>query len=378
MIKVVTVIGARPQFIKAAIVSQAFVESGKVTEILIHTGQHYDTVLTGVLVDGLHLPEPKYNLHVGSGSHGVQTARMLEGIEEVLLDESPDGVLVYGDANSTVAGALAAAKLHIPLAHVEAGVRSYNRLMAEEANRVVADHLSDLLFCPTLQACRNLEQEGIVLNVHRVGDVMYDAFLRVKDLAAHRPDVLHRLHKSPRAYALATIHRAENTDVHSRLLSIVAALEEINRTLPVVFPVHPRTKKVLDKVLGDKGSRLAVVFVEPVGYVEMMALESQAAVIVTDSGGVQKEAFWNSVPCVTARCETEWPETIEAGCNILAGSRTQKIVECVHEMIGRPCPAPTDAFGDGHAAEQIVKHIVRAWRQPVLQPDDGDSCHLPA
>jgi len=363
MINVLTVVGARPQFIKAAAVFQALVECGEVTEILLLTGQHYDRLLSEVLFEDLHLAEPKYNLQVGSGSHGVQTARMLQGIEEVLVAEKPDGVLVYGDTNSTLAGALAAAKLHIPVAHVEAGLRSYNRLMAEETNRIVADHISDLLFCPTERACWNLKQEGITSNVHWVGDVMYDTLLRVRDFALSRSDVMDRLHLSPGAYALATVHRAENTDGDGRLLAIVAALELINRTLPVVFPVHPRTKKMLSQALNGNHSHLALTLAEPVGYLEMVALESQAAVIITDSGGVQKEALWNGVPCVTVRSETEWPETVSAGANILAGSNTQKIVESVFEMTGRPRPAPTDTFGDGRAAHHIAKHLVTAWKK---------------
>jgi len=363
MIKVLTVIGARPQFIKAAMVSQALAECGEVTEIILDTGQHYDPVLTGVLLDDIHLPEPKYNLRVGSGSHGVQTARMLEGVEGVLFAERPDGVLIYGDTNSTLAGALAAAKLHIPVAHVEAGVRSYNRLMPEEINRIVADRISDLLFCPTERALRNLQQEGITANAYWVGDVMYDALLRVKDRALSRSEVLQRLHVLPREYALATVHRAENTDVESRLRGIVTALETINHTLPVVFPIHPRTRKTLAEALSGKGSHPKLALVEPVGYLEMVTLESQAAVIITDSGGVQKEAFWSGVPCVTVRCETEWPETVRAGVNILAGFETQQIVESVLEVIDRPRPAPTDAFGDGRASQQVAKHLVNAWKE---------------
>ncbi len=363
MIKVLTVIGARPQFIKAAMVSQALAECGEVTEIILHTGQHYDPVLTGVLSDDIHLPEPKYNLRVGSGSHGVQTARMLEGIEEALFTERPDGVLIYGDTNSTLAGALAAAKLHIPVAHVEAGVRSYNRHMPEETNRIIADRISDLLFCPTERASRNLQQEGITANAYWVGDVMYDALLQVKDRALSRSEVLQRHHVLPREYALATIHRAENTDVESRLCGIVTALATINHKLPVVFPVHPRTRKMLAKTLGGNGSHPALALVEPVGYLEMVTLESQAAVIITDSGGVQKEAFWSGVPCVTIRCETEWPETVSAGVNVLAGFETQKIVESVLDVIDGPRPVPTDAFGDGRASQKVAKLIVNAWKE---------------
>jgi UDP-N-acetylglucosamine 2-epimerase len=362
MIKVLTVVGARPQFIKAAVVSQAMAECGQVKEILLHTGQHYDLQLSGALLKELRLPEPKYNLHVGSRSHGAQTARMLEGIEQVLLTECPHGVLVFGDANSALAGALAAAKLHLPVAHIEAGVRSRNRLMPEEINRIITDHISDWLFCPTEQARRNLAQEGITSNVHWVGDVMYDAFLAARTPALSRSEVLCRLHLSPHAYALATVHRAENTDVDSRLGGIVEALEIINRTLPVVFPVHPRTRKMLGEALCNDSS-LKLSLIDPLGYIEMVALESQAAVIITDSGGVQKEAFWNGVPCVTLRCETEWPETVSAGANILAGTQTEKIVESVLRAIGSPRRAPMDVFGNGRAAYQIAEHLVNAWKE---------------
>ena len=377
MIRIITIIGARPQFIKAAMVSRALVECGAVTETLLHTGQHYDPPLSGALFEELHLPEPKYNLHVGSGSHAVQTARMLERIEEVLLQENPDGVLVYGDANSTLAGALAAVKLHIPIAHVESGLRSYNRLMAEENNRVITDHISDLLFCPTERACRNLQREGITSSAHWVGDVMYDAFLRVKDIALLRPDVLPRLQVSPGAYALATIHRAENTDDDNRLRGIMAALERINHSLPVVFPVHPRTRKMISNVYSGGGSHLSFNLAQPVGYSEMVALECQAAVIITDSGGVQKEAFWNGVPCVTVRAETEWPETVAAGGNILAGSDPQRIVDSVLEVIGRPRPVPTGAFGDGSASHQIAKLLLDAWKDRVSTFVYGECCPQP-
>jgi len=366
MIKVLTVIGARPQFIKAAMVSQALAETGEATEVILDTGQHYDRALTGVLLDDIRLPEPKYNLRVGSASHGVQTARMLEGVEGVLLAERPDGVVIHGDTNSTLAGALAAAKLHVPLAHVEAGLRSHNHLMPEEINRIVADRVSNLLFCPTRRAVENLEQEGTTATAYWVGDVMYDALLRVKDRALSRAEVLRRFHVLPRQYALATIHRAENTDAQSRLRGIVTALETINRTLPVIFPIHPRTNKMLASRLNGNGSQPKMTLIEPVGYLEMVALESQAAVVITDSGGVQKEAFWCGIPCVTVRCETEWPETISAGLNILAGFEPHKIVESVLEVIGRPRPAPTDAFGDGRASQQIAKHLVGAWKERAI------------
>jgi len=351
--KIVTIVGARPQFIKAAPVSRLLRRVAG--EVMVHTGQHYDRQMSAIFFDELQIPQPEYNLGVGSGSHGWQTGQMLIRIEEVLQAEQPDWVLVYGDTNSTLAGALAAVKLHIPLAHVEAGLRSYNRQMPEEYNRVLTDHVSDLLFCPTATAVGNLAREGIVEGVRLVGDVMYDAVLFNAGLAEGHVSVLGQLDLEPGDYALATLHRPNNTDDPERLQSIIAAFSEIEP--PLVFPVHPRTRKqLLDAGLE---SRLALSqhprFVEPVGYLDMLALEKNARLILTDSGGVQKEAYFFAVPCLTLREETEWVETVDSGWNLLVGANRSAIVEMARQF--KPQGTPPLSFGDGHAAEKIVHSL---------------------
>lgn len=343
--KIVTVVGARPQFVKAAPVSQQVRKAH--TEVLLHTGQHYDYLMSEVFFRELGIPAPDYNLGVGSGGHGQQTGEMLARIEEVLLRERPAGVLVYGDTNSTLAGALAAAKLHIPVAHVEAGLRSFNREMPEEINRVLSDHISDLLFCPTATAAANLAREGIAAGVHQVGDVMYDAVRQ--GLAAATRQVLERLGLAPRGYLLATIHRPSNTDDPAVLAEIVGALGDTGET--VVLPAHPRTQKALRAagVVPAANVRLT----EPVSYLDMLALERDARMVLTDSGGVQKEAYWLGVPCVTLRGETEWVETVEAGWNLLVGNDRARIVAAVHGF--RPAGERPPVFGDGHASERIAE-----------------------
>jgi UDP-GlcNAc3NAcA epimerase len=311
--RILTVIGARPQFIKAAPVSRAIAEAG-MSEIIAHTGQHFDALMSDVFFDELDIPKPAYNLEVNSLGHGAMTGRMLEKLEEAMLAEKPDLVLIYGDTNSTIAGALAAAKLNIPVAHVEAGLRSFNRRMPEEVNRVVADHVSALLFCPTQTAVANLAAEGITKGVHAVGDVMYDTTLAAVKRAEGRSSIIETLGLTPGGYAVATIHRAENTDDPERFARVVAWLEEAARKTPVVMPVHPRTRKLLaSRGLTPAGLTL----IDPVGYLDMARLLSQAAAVFTDSGGLQKEAYFHRVPCVTLRDETEWVETIEAGWNRL-------------------------------------------------------------
>ena len=321
--KIVSIIGARPQFIKCAPVSRAL--RCVATEILVHTGQHYDANMCAVFFRDLDLPVPDYHLEVGSGSHGYQTGEMLKRIETVLLTQRPDWVLVYGDTNSTVAGALAAAKLHIPVAHVEAGLRSFNRAMPEEVNRVLTDHLACLLFCPTQTAVENLAREGITAGVHLVGDVMYDALWDHVEIAQHKSTILARLGLAPRSYILATIHRAENTDTPARLANLLQALTLLaQRGQPLVFPVHPRTRKRME-ALGWRPCA-SLWLLEPVAYLDMLQLEAAARVILTDSGGVQKEAYWLRVPCVTLREETEWVETVRTGWNVLAGTEVDRIV----------------------------------------------------
>jgi UDP-GlcNAc3NAcA epimerase len=313
MPKIFTVVGARPQFIKASPVSQALARAG-LSEVLVHTGQHFDALMSNVFFEELDIPKPGYNLEVNSLGHGAMTGRMLEKLEEVLLAERPDMVLIYGDTNSTVAGALAAAKLHIPVAHVEAGLRSFNRRMPEEINRVMADHVSALLFCPTQTAVANLAKEGITAGVHAVGDVMYDTTIAAIRRATGRSAILDTLGLAPKGYAVATIHRAENTDDEARFRAVMDWLANAAREAEIVMPVHPRTRKLMTaRGISPAGVRL----IDPIGYLDMALLVNNAAHVFTDSGGLQKEAYFHRVPCVTLRDETEWVETIEAGWNRL-------------------------------------------------------------
>ena len=298
----------------------------------------------------LGISEPKYNLGIRASSHGAMTGRMLEQIEEILLNENPDCVLVYGDTNSTLAGALAASKLHIPIAHVEAGLRSFNRRMPEEVNRVLTDHLSNFLFVPTLSAIKNLEAEGVSKNIYHTGDVMYDAAILFGEISDKKSKVLQKLKIETQQYYLATVHRAENTDSPERLSSILDALLCLNEELPVVMPLHPRTAKVIDQ-LSLKNKAEALCLTQPLSYLDMVSLEKNARVIITDSGGVQKEAYFHNVPCVTLRDETEWTETIDAGWNSIAGADCRKILRAVKKAKkGRPIAD----YGDGTAARAIV------------------------
>jgi len=349
--KVLTVVGARPQFIKAAPVSRVIRKQGE--EILVHTGQHYDKSMSDVFFDELHIPVPDYHLHVGSKSHGAQTGQMLEKIEEVLVKEKPDCVLVYGDTNSTLAGALAASKLHIPVAHVEAGLRSFNRRMPEEINRVLTDHVSEWLFCPTETAIRHLASEGITKGVHLVGDVMLDAVQYNSRLAHEKSSVLRDIGLEPGTFVLITLHRAENTDDPARLSEIIGAINEL--PLPAVFPLHPRTNNKL-KAMNLSISNPNVRVIEPVGYLDMLQLEVNAKKILTDSGGVQKEAFFAKVPCITMRDETEWTETVELGTNVLVGANRDRILEAMEQFEVDFAQVP-DVFGDGRAAEAIVERL---------------------
>jgi len=360
-LKLISVIGARPQIIKAAAVSRAIAKHNKkhpnrtIIEIIAHTGQHYDENMSQVFFKELDIPEPNYNLGVGSGSHGQQTGKMLARIEAVLLKERPNLCVVYGDTNSTLAGALAAAKLHIPVAHVEAGLRSFKRRMPEEINRVVTDHVSELLFCPTQTSVDNLAKEGISAGVHQVGDVMYDCILfYIKKTKSIEKQILEKVGIRSKSYYLATVHRAENTDDGARLAHIFKALSEIAATdCPVVLPLHPRTVKYAR----NHGLEFAncVKVIQPVSYLEMVALENNARLILTDSGGVQKEAYWLSVPCVTLRDETEWVETVESGWNTLAGADKCRIIDSVRHYHTQPDENPESIYGNGNAAKQICK-----------------------
>jgi UDP-GlcNAc3NAcA epimerase len=396
--KLVQIVGARPQFVKMAAVSRAIAahnrqvaEGDCIEELIVHTGQHYDYGMSQVFFEELEIPKPDHNLGIGSALQGAQTGHMLEAIEIVLVDERPDWVLLYGDTNSTLAGVLAAAKLHIPVAHIEAGLRSFNKAMPEEVNRVLTDHVSTVLFCPTNVAVENLRCEGftnivnngqLISDLHshelctthhepivlNVGDVMYDSVLYNLQLAQRRYDILERLHlklKEPnkphelKDYALATVHRASNTDDPERLRSIFQALNEIARSvMPVILPLHPRTREALGKVFSNYelrtlNSRLTII--EPISYLDMLVLEKNAKLILTDSGGVQKEAFILQTPCITLREETEWVETVETGWNVLVGADKGCIVKAVERFSSQQfSDLQTKPYGDGHAGERIA------------------------
>jgi len=353
MTTILTIVGARPQFIKAAPVSRELRRAAR--EILVHTGQHYDYGMSAVFFEELAIPEPDYNLGIGSGSHGQQTGQMLIAIEEVLLKERPDWVLVYGDTNSTLAGALAAVKLHIPVAHVEAGLRSFNRAMPEEHNRVLTDHAADLLLCPTQHAVELLTREGIIQGVYLTGDVMYDAFLHNAALAEQRSSILADLGLTPGSYHLATIHRPANTDDPAQLQSLLEVLATLG--LPIVLPLHPRTRQQIEHhALLPKSKIETLKFIPPVGYLDMLMLERHAARIFTDSGGVQKEAYMAGVPCITLREDTEWVETLDAGWNILVGADPDRI-----RAAARDFTPPTERpalYGDGHASKRIAEILM--------------------
>lgn len=359
--KVVSVIGARPQFIKAAVVSRCLSQVGDCEECVIHTGQHYDDNMSDIFFRELEMNVPDYHLRVGSCSHGEQTAKMLQGIEEVLLETRPDWMLVYGDTNSTIAGALAAAKLGVPVAHVEAGLRSFNRSMPEEINRVVADHVSDLLLVPTVTAASHLLKEGIDSNkIRRVGDVMYDAVIYYRENALACSDILNLLGING-DFLLATIHRAENTDAPDRLKAIFEGLAEVAQTFPVVVPLHPRTRSRLEQVGLYGRVAESLMIIEPVGYLDMITLLSAARRIVTDSGGLQKEAYFCETPCVTLRDETEWVELEELGWNLLvcpdsSGAVVSGIegsLQANVDLLVRGFP-----YGEGDAGKRIVASLL--------------------
>jgi len=347
-VKILTVVGARPQFIKAAPVSKGLQAAGH-REFLLHTGQHYDHGMSQVFFDELGMRPPDVNLDVRSGSHGQQTGQMLMRIEDILLQEKPDWVLVFGDTNSTLAGALAAIKLHIPLAHVEAGLRSFNRLMPEEHNRVLTDHCADLLLCPTQVAVDNLAREGITQGVHKVGDPMYDAALMFGEVARARSTIIKDLGLGEKQFLLLTVHRQENADQPAHLRSILDTLGEVDER--VVFPVHPRTRARI----ADAGIALApnISTIEPVGYLDMLQLEQSARLILTDSGGVQKEAYFFATPCLTLRTETEWIETVEYGWNNVVNVDRERILAGIQADVTLDREHPP-VYGDGYASERIA------------------------
>ena len=360
--KVMSIVGARPQFIKAAMVNRAL-RQGSVDDILIHTGQHYDDNMSKLFFDEMEIPRPSHNLGVGSGSHAVQTGTGLMKLEPLCADIRPDFVLVFGDTNATLTGALVGAKIGIPVAHVEAGLRSGDRSMPEEINRIVADRLSDLLFCPTDTAVKNLAAEGMTSGVHNVGDVMYDAAVHFGQLAAERSAVLDSLSLSSGNFVLATIHRDFNTDDGGRLRAITDGLLRLGRT--VVFPAHPRVRKRLaeEELLAALENSESVRITEPVGYLDMVALEKNAAVIVTDSGGVQKEAFFHGVPCVTIRPSTEWVETVEAGWNRLVDADADAIAGAVGAARPPEGSFSAKSYGSGSSAKLIAGILKGACRR---------------
>lgn len=362
-----SVVGARPQFVKAAVVHRAL-EAAGARHAILHTGQHYDAAMSQVFFDELEIPRPVLDLGVGSGGHGRQTARMLEGIEQALLERKPDALVLYGDTNSTLAGAVAASKLHVPVAHVEAGLRSFNKAMPEEVNRVLCDHCSTWLFCPTEVAVRNLQREGFRENegtasaeqprIVLTGDVMMDSSLHFAEIAMKRSRILADLQMAEDAFFLATVHRDFNTDHPERLGSILRALEECGRRhrMPVVLPLHPRTRAAVER-LGLRPDSGHVRVIDPVGYLDMIALERSARMVLTDSGGVQKEAYFFSKPSVVLRPETEWVELVEQGQARLADADEQLILQAVEDFLRVPPPQRPNLFGDGRAAEHIAKEL---------------------
>jgi UDP-GlcNAc3NAcA epimerase len=361
--KILTVVGARPQFIKAAVVSRLLADgSSGIRELLVHTGQHFDAELSDVFFEEMGIPRPHVHLGIGGLSHGAMTGRMIEAIENVIVAERPSLVLVYGDTNSTLAGAIAASKLNILVAHVEAGLRSFNRGMPEEINRVLTDHATDVLFAPTRTAVENLRREGIRTEaVHLVGDVMFDAALHYAGVARERSTILERLGLDERGYVLATVHRQENTDDEARLTAIFEGLARVAVRTKVVLPLHPRTRKRLEDAPRAAAAARALILVGPVGYLDMVALERGATAIATDSGGVQKEAFFYGVPCVTLRDETEWIELIDLGANVLAPPvDAVRVGTAIERALEHQSTAPTARpYGDGDAGQKIVAILSR-------------------
>ena len=382
--KLVTIIGARPQIIKAAALSRAIREhyADRIQEVIVHTGQHYDDNMSQVFFNELGIPHPDYNLHVGSASHGVQTARMTEGIEDLLIKEQPDFIVLYGDTNSTLAGAVAAAKIHVPIVHIEAGLRSFNKSMPEEINRIVCDHCSTLLFSPTLAGIENLKREGFPVDesgvstssttaaptidnpkVYHCGDIMYDNSLHFADIAEEKTDIIQRLALANKPFILATIHRDSNTDHPERLNAIFDALIQLSQEIQVVLPLHPRTAKLLKTNLDSETqmqifSSPSINLIPPVSFLEMIALERHAQLVMTDSGGVQKEAYFFQKPCIILRPETEWVEIIETGNAILADADKRRILEAWGHFKDNPPTAFPEIFGDGHAAEFMLEQML--------------------
>ncbi len=379
MIKIVTVIGARPQIIKAAALSRAITNdfSDRISEVIVHTGQHYDANMSQVFFEELGIPKPNYNLGVGSGPHGRQTARMIEGLETILLEEKPDFLVLYGDTNSTLAGAIAASKLHIPIVHIEAGLRSFNKSMPEEINRIMCDHASTLLFSPTVTGFANLVSEGFKADalppwssdnpkIYHCGDVMYDNTLHFAEVAEQKSKILEEHELIPGNYLLSTIHRDNNTDIPERLNAIFTALDTLSRSrqIQVVLPLHPRTASLLKQNLTSElyasvNSNKLIKIIPPVSFLDMTRLEKNARIILTDSGGVQKEAYFFEKPCVIARSETEWIEIVEAGAGIIADADSVRLNGALESFLDNPPTQYPKVFGDGRAAAFICGEMVR-------------------
>ena len=355
--KILTIIGARPQFVKAAAVSREIASRPELQEIIVHTGQHFDANMSDIFFEEMHIPKPNYFLNVNSLSHGAMTGKMLEKIEELLVIDKPDLVMVYGDTNSTLAGALAAKKLHIKVIHIEAGLRSYNMRMPEEINRILTDRVSDILCCPTEQALLNLKNEGFTsfpCKIVKTGDVMQDAAMFYQRNAVANSSIMNRLKFKGKPFVLCTIHRAENTDDLTRLTSIFAALNSIAAEKEVILPLHPRTMKIIR----DQNLKLDFTPIDPVGYLDMIMLLQHATLVLTDSGGLQKEAFFFRKPCVTLRDETEWVELLNHGCNQLAGSDTESILSAYHTMLGGTFNFDIDLYGNGRASKNVVESLL--------------------
>jgi len=353
--KVLTILGARPQFVKAATVSREL-KKASIQEVIIHTGQHFDANMSQVFFDEMDIPAPDYNLEINNLGHGAMTGRMMEKVEEIMIKEKPHYVLVYGDTNSTLAGALTASKLHLPVAHIEAGLRSFDMKMPEEVNRILTDRISRLLFCPTNTAIQNLQKEGYTnfnCRIIHSGDVMYDAVLFYKEKAQTQSTILKTLKLEGKAYILVTIHRAENTNDISRLKSIVSALNELSQEATIVFPLHPRTKAYLK----NNNISLNATIIDPVGYFDMLQLLSHSKMVMTDSGGLQKEAYFFSKYCITLRDQTEWVELVQEGANTIAGAEQEKIVTAYHSNKNNVLTLNPSLYGDGHAAALIAREL---------------------
>ncbi len=357
-LKVITIVGARPQFVKAAALSRQFQEHSDIEEVIVHTGQHFDKNMSDVFFEEMEIPKPNYNLNIHGLSHGAMTGQMLEGIEKVLQDEKPDYVMVYGDTNSTIAGALAASKLHIKVIHVEAGLRSFNMRMPEEVNRILTDRISNILYCPTQTAIDNLVKEGyenIDTEYVLSGDLMQDTAIFYKEKSDKVSTIINDLGLTKEGFILGTIHRAENTDDENRLKSIVNALNTINKTTKVVVPLHPRTSKILK----DKGITVDFTILEPVGYFDMLQLITNSRIVMTDSGGLQKEAYFFNKFCITLRDETEWVELVNNGYNTIVGADGDKIIAATNDYLSKTFHKTSELYGGGKAAQNMCEHLIQ-------------------